>query len=135
MPLAEFFEENKKAAIAFSGGVDSAYLLKAAVDCGADVRPYFIKTPFQPEFELRAARMISRQSGVSLTVVELDILGPCEIISNPQNRCYYCNKAMFTELLARAKIENTILGLRHGRRRGYADRRPAGVVPGPCGFC
>ena len=37
MTLTEFFKENKKAAIAFSGGVDSAYLLCAALKSGADV--------------------------------------------------------------------------------------------------
>ena len=36
MTLQEFFAENPRAAIAFSGGVDSSYLLYAAVQCGAD---------------------------------------------------------------------------------------------------
>ena len=55
MNLQEFFHDNPKAAIAFSGGVDSAYLLYAALACGADVRAYFVKSQFQPEFELEDA--------------------------------------------------------------------------------
>ena len=43
MTLKEFFDICPKAALAFSGGVDSAYLLYAAVQSGADVKPYFIK--------------------------------------------------------------------------------------------
>ena len=44
MTLQEFFAKNTRAAIAFSGGVDSSYLLYAAVQCGADVHAYFAKT-------------------------------------------------------------------------------------------
>ena len=44
MNLNEFFQAHPKAALAFSGGVDSAYLLCAAVRQGADVRPYFVKS-------------------------------------------------------------------------------------------
>ena len=48
--LRQFFTEHKKAALAFSGGTDSAYLLWAARECGCDMKPFFIKTAFQPEF-------------------------------------------------------------------------------------
>ena len=49
--IKEFFEVNNKVAVAFSGGVDSAYLLYAAVKAGADVRAYYVKSVFQPAFE------------------------------------------------------------------------------------
>ena len=53
---------------------DSAYLLYAAVQSGADVKPYFIKTPFQPESELRDARLLAEELGTELTVLEHDVL-------------------------------------------------------------
>ena len=40
MTLKEFFAEHPRTALAFSGGVDSAYLLYAAIQCGAQVRAY-----------------------------------------------------------------------------------------------
>ena len=43
MTLEEFFRQNPQAALAFSGGVDSAYLLWAGAHAGARLRPYFIK--------------------------------------------------------------------------------------------
>ena len=43
MNLTGFFKENPKIALGFSGGVDSSYLLYAAVQCGVDIKPYFIK--------------------------------------------------------------------------------------------
>ena len=48
MTLEEFFEEHPKIALAFSGGVDSSYLLYAASRCGADVAAYYVKSQFQP---------------------------------------------------------------------------------------
>ena len=51
MTLNEFFAAHPKCALGFSGGVDSAYLLYAGVRAGADLRPYYIKTAFQPRFE------------------------------------------------------------------------------------
>ena len=61
MELSEFFRENPKAALAFSGGVDSAYLLYAALHFGADVRAYYVKSAFQPQFELADARRLAEQ--------------------------------------------------------------------------
>ena len=72
MELQGFFHEHPKAALGFSGGVDSSYLLWAARQCGADVRPYYIKTAFQPEFEFEDAKRLCREIGAELTVLELD---------------------------------------------------------------
>ena len=61
MTLQEFFAKNPRAAIAFSGGVDSSYLLYAAAQCGADVHAYFAKTAFQPQFELDDAQRLHQK--------------------------------------------------------------------------
>ena len=63
MTLEQFFQENPRCALGFSGGVDSAYLLYAGVKAGADIRPYFIKTAFQPAFELADAKSWPRGWG------------------------------------------------------------------------
>ncbi len=55
MTLSRFFRENPRAALGFSGGVDSAYLLYAALTAGAQVKAYYVKSPFQPRFELEDA--------------------------------------------------------------------------------
>lgn len=94
MTLADFFSEHPKAALAFSGGVDSAYLLYAARALGADVRPYYVKTCFQPAFELEDGEKLARILEIPMTVVEVDILGSDAIRKNPGNRCYYCKKAI-----------------------------------------
>ena len=102
MELNEFFAMHPKAALGFSGGVDSSYLLYAALQCGADVRPYYIKTAFQPEFEFADAQRLCRQLGVEMTVLELDALADPAVAANPANRCYYCKMALFGTLAKRA---------------------------------
>lgn len=103
MELKNFFAEHPRAALAFSGGVDSAYLLYAASQWGADLRPYFVDTAFQPRFELADARRLCRELGVTLQVLPVDILSvPC-VAANPPDRCYHCKKAIFSAISAAAE--------------------------------
>ena len=100
--LKAFFEEHNKAAIGFSGGADSAFLLYSGVRSGADIKPYCIKAAFQPDFELRDAQRLCRELGLELCVIELDVLNSPAVASNPQDRCYYCKQTMFGALKKRA---------------------------------
>lgn len=95
MTLEEFFKEHTKLALGFSGGVDSSLLLHSAVKAGADIAPYFVKTAFQPAFELEDARRASDFSKTDLRIIKLDVLVKPEIIKNEQERCYHCKKAIF----------------------------------------
>ncbi|MCC8185706.1 ATP-dependent sacrificial sulfur transferase LarE [Cloacibacillus porcorum] len=99
MELSDFFRENPRAALAFSGGTDSAYLLYEALQCGAEVRPYYVKTPFQPRFELDDALRLTKELGTELTVIEYDILNDGLVAANPADRCYHCKKKLFGLLL------------------------------------
>lgn len=101
MTLDEFFQAHPKVALGFSGGVDSSYLLYAAMQAGADVQAYFAKTQFQPEFELEDALKLGEQLGAKLTVLHYDVLPAAGF--NPPNRCYYCKTALFGALVERAK--------------------------------
>ena len=98
MDLPTFFAQHPRAALAFSGGTDSAYLLRAALSAGAEVRPYFLQTPFQPAFERADARRLCESLGVPLTVVGADPLSCPEIAANPPDRCYHCKRLLFTRL-------------------------------------
>ena len=102
MTLEQFFQENPRCALGFSGGVDSAYLLYAGVRAGADIRPYFIKTAFQPAFELADAQKLAAGLGVEVTVLELDALADPRVAANPADRCYFCKQNLFRTLKERA---------------------------------
>lgn len=60
MTLQDFFEKNPKAAIAFSGGVDSSYLLHEGLRLGKDIKAYYVKSQFQPEFEFADAKRLAQ---------------------------------------------------------------------------
>lgn len=124
MSLQTFFKQNPKAALAFSGGVDSSYLLYAAAQCGADVRPYFFHTPFQPAFELEDAKRVAAFTGIELTIIEYNILSIPEVQANPSNRCYYCKTALFTALQKRAAQDGYTLLLDGTNASDDASDRP-----------
>ena len=105
MELKQFFKENPRVALAFSGGVDSAFLLWAAKDAGADVTAYYVKSAFQPEFELRDAKRLAEELGAKMTVLELDVLSDSTITANPSDRCYHCKKRIFTAIVAAARAD------------------------------
>ena len=108
MTIREFFKENPAAAVAFSGGVDSAYLLWAGLQAGAEVWPCFVKTPFQPRFELEDARALAGGLGAELRVLEVDILALPEVAANPPERCYFCKKGMFSAIARAAGEEGAV---------------------------
>ena len=124
MTLQEFFTEHPKAALGFSGGVDSSYLLWAAVNAGADIAPYYIQTAFQPAFELEDAKRLCEQIGVKLNVIQLDALADHRVAANPANRCYYCKVGLFGALRARAKADGYDLLLDGTNASDDAGDRP-----------
>ncbi len=105
MELAAFFAEHPKAAIAFSGGVDSVYLLYAAVTYGKEIHAYYVNSAFQPTFERRDAIRAAKELGAEMTVLDLDILSEPEITRNPADRCYYCKKKIFSTIYKRAAAD------------------------------
>ena len=105
MGTKDFFEKNSKIAIAFSGGVDSAYLLAEAVGSGAEVKAYYVKSQFQPEFEREDARRLAKAVGADLTEIEADVLSDETVVSNPPDRCYHCKQLIMGAILRAAKAD------------------------------
>lgn len=68
MTLKTFFHQVPKAAVAFSGGTDSAFLLWAARRYGCDVRICYVKTAFQPRFEYEDALRLTQELEVHAAV-------------------------------------------------------------------
>ena len=119
MELSEFFAAHPKLALGFSGGTDSAYLLYEAVQNGVDIRPYYVQTQFQPQFELDDARRLCDQLGVQLCVIEIDVLADEQVRANPADRCYWCKSRLFGTLLERARADG--YGALRRRERAAKD--------------
>lgn len=95
MELKEFFAAHPKIALAFSGGVDSAYLLYAAKQLGAEVRAYYVKTAFQPQFELDDAKRLVEALHADMTVLRnnlanhIDYLFDSIILFPAGSNCFF----------------------------------------------
>lgn len=124
MELKQFFASYPEAAIAFSGGVDSAYLLYAAIQYGKRVKAYYVKTAFQPQFELEDAFRLAKELGAEMQVLEVDILCDSAVTANPADRCYHCKKILFTHILKAAKADGFSVVLDGTNASDEASDRP-----------
>ena len=95
MKLSEFFSAHPKTAVAFSGGADSAYLLYAAKQNGAEVQAYYVKSVFQPQFEMDDAMRLANKLNVPIRVLTADVLSSSVIAENSYDRCYHCKRMIF----------------------------------------
>ena len=102
MDLNQFFQENNRVALAFSGGVDSSYLLYAAIQAGADVTAYYVKAAFQPQFELDDAIRLAEELKANMKILYVDVLSDEKVTANPADRCYYCKQRIFNTILKAA---------------------------------
>ena len=102
MDLTTFFREHSEVALAFSGGVDSSYLLYMAMKCDAKARAYFVKSVFQPQFELEDARQIAEHLGADMEIIEADVLSTPAVTCNRADRCYHCKKVIFSMIASQA---------------------------------
>ncbi|MFZ7130888.1 MAG: ATP-dependent sacrificial sulfur transferase LarE [Eubacteriales bacterium] len=102
--LIQYIKALKSVVIAFSGGVDSTFLLKVAKDVLDDqVLAVTIQSPYIPKWEIAEAKEISSTLSVKHAIIEVGIAN--EIEYNPQDRCYLCKKAVFNKIISIAREE------------------------------
>lgn len=122
--LQDFFARYPRVAIALSGGVDSTYLLCAAVQVGAQVQAYFVRSAFQPPFEAEDACRAAKEQGVPLRILDVDVLSDNNIANNPENRCYFCKKRIFKSIFEAARADGLFVVLDGTNASDCADDRP-----------
>jgi uncharacterized protein len=96
--------------VAFSGGVDSTYLLRMAGDkCSGPVMPILMVSPFLTRRESLWAKGLARYMKMGLKTVDWDPLQLPDITRNTEDRCYHCKHAMYHRILAECRQQ----GLSH----------------------
>ncbi len=122
--IKEYFHNKPRLAVAFSGGVDSAFLLYAAKRYAKEVKAYYVKSQFQPQFELEDAMRLARELDADIKVLELDVLSiPC-VRDNPADRCYHCKKAIFSRIIGAAREDGFSVLLDGTNASDDEDDRP-----------
>ena len=102
--LIEGLRVMDRALVAFSGGVDSSFLLHAAHEAlGDGLLAVTLVTPYAPRAEIAGAVTLAQSLGVRHRCIELPI--PEAIRDNPPERCYLCKRTLFGELVRVAAEE------------------------------
>jgi pyridinium-3,5-biscarboxylic acid mononucleotide sulfurtransferase len=111
--------------VAYSGGVDSAYLAVAATRVlGSRAVCVTAESPSYPDRHRRLARRIAVTCGLNHEIIRTDELSRPEYRSNPANRCYYCKHELYTHLTAMAR-ERGIAAIADGSNADdRSDYRP-----------
>ncbi len=122
--------------VAFSGGVDSTFLLKVAQEVLRDkVLAVTIDSNSFAKKELREANVFCEQQGIVQEVCkfnELDVEGFCQ---NPPNRCYICKKALFQNLLEIAEERKIAFVVEGSNIDDEGDYRPGMQAVKELGIC
>ena len=102
--LQEYLKSLGSVAIAFSGGVDSTFLLKTAHDVlGSRVIAVTARSCSFPERELREARKFCEEQGITHVICDSEELNIEGFRKNPVNRCYLCKRELFEKIWAIAR--------------------------------
>jgi uncharacterized protein len=122
-------------AVAFSGGVDSTFLLKAAkLALGDQVIAVTAKSCSFPERELKEATEFCRQEGIRHMICESEELEIDGFRRNPKNRCYLCKHELFEKILKIA-ADNGIAAVAEGSNMDdNGDYRPGLIAVAELGI-
>lgn len=123
------------AAVAFSGGVDSSFLLAAAKSAGLkQLLAFLVVSQFVSQREIESAKKMAASIGVELVCIEVDILKNSDVVRNSAQRCYYCKKEIFLQIKEKA-AEQGIKFLLHGvNLDDLGDYRPGLKAAEELGF-
>ena len=123
--LKALLREMQYAVIAYSGGVDSSLLLKAASEV---IGPHLIAvtavSETYPPRELDAATAFARSLGVTHRVIRTSELLSEDFVKNPPERCYFCKKELFAKLKQIANTEGIPFVLDGSNTDDVKDYRP-----------
>lgn len=116
--------------VAFSGGVDSTFLLKvASQELGEDVLAVIARSETYPEREVRSAARLARVLGVKHLLIKTEEIENPKFAENSPLRCYHCKQELFSrlrEMASARSIPYVLDGSNHDDRGDYRPGSRAG---------
>jgi len=123
--LRALLRETKHAVLAYSGGVDSSLLLRAAAEVmGPHVIAVTAASETYPRGELEAAKEFALSLGVTHRILRTHELASEEFVQNSPERCYFCKREFFGKLKRIAEIEGISCILDGSNTDDLKDHRP-----------
>lgn len=121
--------------VAYSGGTDSTFLLKAAKDVlGDKALAVTAASATYPAQELAFSKKMARQIGVRYKVIKTAELKDRNFVLNPVNRCYFCKKELFSKLNHLAAIEKLNFVIDATNVSDKSDFRPGEIAKAELGI-